>query len=203
MCMPKVHQSPPLGIAILSSADNKKGRWTVSTLWQHPGWFSTDKGTFFFLVQIWFRTWWYEAYCSAKLRAALRDSTDLVFYSSPTGQLAVYISWQSVNPPLRTPLNSLTVLHVFFRLYFIVVTQKKSHSCNQEVLLLMPALLWIATHKSFACQRLQQLTDPLCHFKKPLSFEVGVRWHFRSWGVGSSSSSRKLSHLQRKAVWLS
>lgn len=27
-----------LGIAILS--------WTVSTLWQHPGWFSTDKGTF-------------------------------------------------------------------------------------------------------------------------------------------------------------
>lgn len=38
--------SPPLGIAFLFPPLTIKGRWTVSTLWQHPGWFSTDRGTF-------------------------------------------------------------------------------------------------------------------------------------------------------------
>lgn len=71
-----------------------------------------------FLVQTWFRTRWYEAYFSAKLRAALCESTDLVFYSSPTGQLAVFISWHHPDGVSvlcwGTRLNSTIVYHPVF-----------------------------------------------------------------------------------------
>lgn len=99
--------SPPLGVAFLFPPLTIK-----ITLGDFP------QIEAHFLVQTWFRTRWYEAYFSAKLRAALCESTDLVFYSSPTGQLAVFISWHHPDGVSvlcwGTRLNSTIVYHPVF-----------------------------------------------------------------------------------------
>lgn len=89
------------------------------------------------------------------------EPTDLASHSSPTGQLAVFISWIKTGPGW-TLLWGGGVSFTKVRRPF----STKGHSCNQEVILLLAsALLWMATRKFFTCQLLQQLTSPSCHFK--------------------------------------
>lgn len=105
LCLRWWGASRPLGRAILSSADNKR----EDELCQHCGGTLGDFPQIkaHFLVQIWFRTRWYEAHFSAELRAALCDSTDLVVYSSAAGAARSFYLLtsprQSVNPPAELP----------------------------------------------------------------------------------------------------
>lgn len=206
MCMPKVQVHrwvqqfyPPLTI---------KGKWTVSTLWQHPGWFSTDKGTFSGsdLVQntmIWslFQckaqssiVWFYR---SGPLFITNRGS--LQFLSLDITQTECQ---SSAEDPAELPYNiSLFFVSVYVPGVRQPLGKKATHAIKK-----LP---------SFSCLLLfgLQLTNPvlvsasnslptLHATSKATIFWSCVAVAFRSSGV-SLSSSRKLSHLQREAVWLS
>lgn len=161
----------------------------MSTLWQHPGWFSTDKGTFSGSDLVQNMMIWSLFQCKAQ-------SSIMWFYrSSPlfiTNRAACrfYLltspRW-SVNPLLRIRLNSHIIFHFFF-LFFL------GYICRGvrgplEKLPLMQSRSYPASHvcSSLDCNSqilclsvLATAYQPFMPLQKRLSFQVAVQWHFEA-----------------------
>lgn len=206
MCMPKVQAHPwvqqfypPLTI---------KGRWTVSTLWQHPGWFSSDKGTFsgsdlVHNTMIWslFQckaqsgiVWFYR---SGPLFITNRAACSFYLLTSPT--------W-SVSSMLRTRLN----FYINVSLLFLgsILPGSEDH---WEKMPLMQSRSYPPSHvcSSLDCNSQILYLSALATAYQPFMplQKADIFWSWHAAAIQSQraslSCSREVSHLQHTAVWLS
>lgn len=97
--------SPALRIAFLFPPLTIKGRWTVSTLWQHPGWFSTDKGTFSGSDLVQNTMIWSLFQCKAQIGIVWVYWSSLLFISNRAACRFYLLTSprRSVSPLLRDP----------------------------------------------------------------------------------------------------
>lgn len=183
----------------------------MSILWQHPGWFSTDKGTFSGSDLVQNTMIWSLFQCKAQSGIVWVYWSGLLFITDRAA-CSFYLltsTRRSVSPLLRDPAELHDSIQLFLLGYVSPrsnnqwVKKKRSHWHHQVTLTFSRLPVFeLQLLNPLRVSASNSLPTPRATSNTAVFFESSALWHFRSWGVRLSSGSPKPPHHWHKAAWL-